>query len=72
MSTRTSKSSAADLLPGRSVLVYSVILARWQDFVSAEVSVGSFLQLSEVFRLHLYQHFPVKNITCNQLPVPLK
>lgn len=65
-------SSAADVLSSRSVLVHSVILAQWQNFVSAEASVSSFLHLSEILRLHLHQHCPVKNITCNQLPVPLK
>lgn len=65
-------SSAADVLSSRSVLVYSVILAQWQNFVSAEASVSSFLHLSEILRLHPHQHCTVKNITCNQLPIPLK
>lgn len=61
-------SSAADLVSSHSVLVYSVIL----DVVSPEVSVSSFLQLSGVLRLHLRQYCPMKNITCNQRPVPLE
>lgn len=64
--------SAADLLPSPLVLVYGVILARWQGFVSAEVSASSFLQLSEVLRFSQGNAGADVNITCNQLSVLLK